>query len=170
MYIPLENGEEIIAQVHKHWWFIALRVVLVILVASMPFVLWLFLHGLGWLDLVDVPLAAMVSLGALWLLVVWILFWQFWTLYYMDMWIVTNKRLIDIDYIAFFNRNIAILRLDRIQDLTVDIDSVFGDVLGFGSLLVQTAGSDREFRVENISHPEKLRDLLSHYAGQISVH
>ena len=44
-----------------------------------------------------------MTLIALWLLIGWILFWQFWTLYYMDMWVVTNKRLIDIDYIAFCN-------------------------------------------------------------------
>ena len=165
MYIPLEEGEEIIAKVHKHWWFIALRIVLVVFVLVVPLLLWILVRDFGLAVLAGTSISALVALGALWALVGWIMFWQFWTLYYMDVWIVTNKRLIDIDYIAFFDRNIAILRLERIQDLTIKVDSVFGNLLGFGTLVVQTAGSDKEFKVEQISHPDKLRDIISRYAG-----
>ena len=165
MYIPLEEGEEIIAKVHKHWWFFALRIVLVVFVLVVPLLLWILVRDFGLAVLAGTSISALVALGALWALVGWIMFWQFWTLYYMDVWIVTNKRLIDIDYIAFFDRNIAILRLERIQDLTIKVDSVFGNLLGFGTLVVQTAGSDKEFKVEQISHPDKLRDIISRYAG-----
>lgn len=165
MYIPLEEGEHIVAQVHKHWWFIFLRVVVVALLLLIPLLIWVGAQQLDLVVLVHAAPTAYIALGALWALVGWVMFWQFWTLYYMDMWIVTNKRLIDIDYIAFFNRNIAILRLDKIQDMTVVVDDFFGSVLGYGTIVVQTAASDKEFRVEQISHPEEFRDAISRLAG-----
>ncbi len=169
MYIPLEEGEEVIAKVHKHWWFIFLRAVTAVILLSVPFWLWLLGRTLNLLVVVQAGPGAWLTLGALWALVGWVLFWQFWTLYYMDMWVVTNRRLIDIDYIGFFDRNIAMLRLERIQDLTVKVDDFFGNILGYGSLLVQTAGSDKEFIVEQISNPDALRDLISRYAGKANV-
>jgi hypothetical protein len=169
MYIPLEEGEEIIAKVHKHWWFIFLRIVLLAVILILPFALWLFISAFGLVVLSGTTTAAFVALAALWMLIGWIMFWQFWTLYYMDMWIVTNKRLIDIDYIAFFDRNIAMLRMERVQDFTVKVDSFWGNILGFGSLTVQTAGTAEEFIVEQISQPDKLRDIISRYAGQATI-
>ena len=40
MYIPLEEGEEIIAKVHKHWWFIAWRIIGTVVVLTLPFLAW----------------------------------------------------------------------------------------------------------------------------------
>jgi hypothetical protein len=165
MYIPLEEGEHIVAQVHKHWWFIFLRIVGLACFLVIPLLVWVVARWFNLVVLIHATSAAYVVVGALWALVGWVMFWQFWTLYYMDMWIVTNKRLIDIDYIAFFNRNIAMLRLDKIQDMTIVVGDVFGSVLGYGTIVVQTAASDKEFRVEQISNPEELRDAISRLAG-----
>jgi hypothetical protein len=98
-------------------------------------------------------------------LVGWVMFWQFWTLYYLDMWIVTDRRLIDIDYKGFFDRDIAMLRLDKVQDLTVQVQGVIGSLLKFGHIVVQTAGTQEEFVIDQISDPEGLRDTISKLVG-----
>lgn len=169
MYIPLEDGEEILLKVHKHWWFIVVRAVGLGIFWLVPFAAWQVLHDLGIVTFTSPSVAGYITLAALWALVGWVLFWQFWTLYYMDMWIVTNRRLIDIDYKAFFDRNIAILRLEKIQDMTVEVSGIIGSLLKFGHILVQTAATDTEFIIDQVADPERLRDAISRASGR-SLH
>ena len=160
MYIPLEEGETVVLKVHKHWWFIVVRAVVVAIILIIPLLAWVVLSHLGWV-VVQVPGSVAVALAALWVLTGWVMFWQFWTLYYMDMWIVTDRRLIDIDYKGFFDRNIAMLRLDKVQDLTVEVSGVIGSLLKFGHIIVQTAGTQDEFVMDQVANPEALRDAIA---------
>lgn len=165
MYIPFEEGEVLVAKVHRHWWFIFLRVMGLMLLAPAPLLLYLLLSRVGILVLAGHGVIALTVVGALWALVLWAFFWQFWTTYYMDIWVVTNRRIIDIDYQRLFDRNIAILRLDRVQDVTTHISGLLPTLLKYGSVVVQTAGSDKQFVIDQISHPEHLRDTISQLLG-----
>jgi hypothetical protein len=165
MYIPFEDGEVMLMKVHRHWWFIALRIIGLALLALAPAIAFAVLRGLGIVTL-STGTIALATLTAMWALVLWALFWQFWTTYYMDIWVVTNRRIIDIDYQRLFDRNIAILRLDRVQDVTTHVSGILPTLLKYGSVVVQTAGSDKEFVMDQIAHPEDLRDAISQAAGQ----
>lgn len=161
MYIPLEEGESVVRKVHKHWWFIAMRAFGLVLILALPVALWAVARSFDLAVLVHASTAAFVALGALWGLVGWVMFWQFWTIWYMDMWVVTDRRLIDIDYKGFFDRDIAMLRLDKVQDLTVKVSGPLASVLGYGTILVQTAAAEKEFTMDDIADPEGLRDAIS---------
>jgi membrane protein YdbS with pleckstrin-like domain len=167
MYLPFEKGEELVMKVHRHWWFIVLRIVGLLLLAFVPLVLYAIVRRLG-IVVLESEVVGLTVLTALWALVLWALFWQFWTTYYMDIWVVTNRRIIDIDYQRLFDRNIAILRLDRVQDVTTHIRGILPSLLRYGSVVVQTAGSDKEFVIDQIAHPEQLRDTISRMAGEVS--
>lgn len=169
MYIPFEEGEEIVAKVHRHWWFIFVRIVGLCLLALAPAVAYALLRRLGVIELAGQNTVALMTLGALWALVLWALFWQFWTTYYMDVWVVTNRRIIDIDYQRLFDRSIAILRLDRVQDVTTHISGLLPSLLKYGSVVVQTAGSDKQFLIDQIAHPEALRDAISAQVSRLQA-
>ena len=94
------------------------------------------------------------------------MFWQFWTTYYMDIWVITNRRIIDIDYLRLFDRNIAMVRFERVQDVTTHVQGIVGTLLRYGSVVVQTAGSDREFVIDQIANPEALRDVINRQVGR----
>lgn len=165
MYIPLEEGETVVLKVHKHWWFIVVRIIALSIMLLLPLIVWAVLRAYDLVVLTQAGAASFVALSALWILVGWVLFWQFWTLYYMDMWIITDRRLIDIDYKGFFDRNIAMLRLNKVQDMTVEVKGVIGSLLGFGHVLVQTAGTSEEFIIDQVSDPEGLRSKISELIG-----
>lgn len=164
MYIPFEEGEVLVMKVHRHWWFIALRVIGLMLLALVPLALYVALQLAGIL-LLEGGFVGAIVLTTLWALVLWALFWQFWTTYYMDIWVVTNRRIIDIDYQRLFDRNIAMLRLDRVQDVTTHVSGILPSLLRYGSVVVQTAGSEKEFVIDQIARPEQLRDAISAAAG-----
>lgn len=167
MYIPMEEGEEIVAKVHRHWLFIVTRLFgLVVLLAAPPSIVAL-LRVFGVTLFAGAGTAVLVTLWALWGLVLWVMFWQFWTTYYMDIWVITNRRIIDIDYLRLFDRNIAMVRFERVQDVTTHVRGIIGTLLRYGSVVVQTAGSDKEFVIDQIAHPETLRDIISTQVGRV---
>lgn len=168
MYIPLEPGERIVLQVHRHWFFLFAHGLILVAVLAVPFVAHRVLVAYGILAAGDIGTAAGLALGALWVLAGWTLYFKFWTLYWLDIWVVTDRRLIDIDYRRLFDRDIAILRLEKIQDVTVRVQGVLGNLLKFGSVSVQTAGESREFVIDQIAHPEVLRDALVRASGASS--
>lgn len=168
MYIPMEEGERIVAKVHRHWIFIALRVFALAVLLVLPWLLVVLLDRLNILSLTAGSVASYVAVWALWGLVLWAMFWQFWTTYYMDIWVVTNKRIIDIDYLRLFDRNIAMLRFERVQDVTTHVQGIIGTLLRYGSVVVQTAGSDKEFVIDQIANPESLRDIISKQLNEVA--
>lgn len=168
MYIPMEEGEEIVLKVHRHWLFIAVRIVGLLAMSFLPLAVSGALVWLGIIAPIAASLSSLVVVWALWGLVLWAVFWQFWTTYYMDIWVVTNKRIIDIDYQRLFDRNISIIRLERVQDVGTRIQGVLGTVLRFGSVIVQSAGAEKEFVIDQIANPEALRDVISKYAGVVA--
>lgn len=160
MFIPLDKDEKIVLKVHRHWFFLLTHAILLLAVLALPVIAYkvLVTHDILALGSITTPVGW--ALFALWALAGWTLYFKFWTLYWLDIWVVTNKRLIDIDYKRLFDRDIAIMDLDKIQDVTVRVTGVFANVLRFGSVAVQTAGESREFVIDQIAHPEKLRNAI----------
>lgn len=105
-----------------------------------------------------------VSMGLMflfsWFLLMWIGAFIIWTDYFLDVLIVTNKRIINIEQKALFSREIASLRLDKIQDITIDINGVLATFLSFGNIRIQTAGEQEEFLVRFIKNPESLKSTI----------
>lgn len=101
----------------------------------------------------------------LFLLSVWsALLWQvaFYaiTMHLLDVWIVTDRRIIDSIQRGFFARTISELHISRVQDISVNISGPIATFLHFGDLQVQTAGADEKFKFEQIHNPEKVKDEI----------
>ena len=157
----MEDGEEIVTIVHRHRVFIYLRIAIAVVLAFLPFVVWTILRSTSVVVIENMGFGAGLAFWALWLVVLWGFFWQFWTTYYMDCWVVTNRRLIDIDYERLFSRQISIIRLDRVQDITTKTTGTWATLLKYGSVIVQSAGAQEEFVIDQIADPEGLRDTIS---------
>ncbi len=73
--------------------------------------------------------------------------------YWLDVWIVTNRRIINIEQNGLFSRTISELRLYRIQDVTSKVDGFVRSMLHFGMVYVQTAGEKHYFVFEDVPDP-----------------
>ena len=83
----------------------------------------------------------------------------------MDVWILTDRKIIDIEQLSLFSREVSEFRLDRVQDITVEVRGIISTMLKFGTLHVQTAGATREFVIKNIPDPYKVRDIIMDWHG-----
>ncbi len=102
----------------------------------------------------------------LWLTFIWILFFLAWTDHYLDVWIITDRRIIDIEQRGIFNREVSNLRLDRIQDITVSVKGFLPTLLSFGDLHVQTAGHKVEIIFRNAINPYHAKEIINRLHDQ----
>lgn len=77
--------------------------------------------------------------------------------YYLDSWIVTNDRIVNIEQQGLFARTISELDLYKIQDVTSEIKGMIPTFLNYGTVSVQTAGEKERFIFEEISDPHEVR-------------
>ncbi len=80
--------------------------------------------------------------------------------YWLDVFIVTDRRILDIRQSGLFSRTVAELRLYRIQDVTSKIKGFWHTIFSFGDISIQTASEVDHFKFINIPHPNKLAKII----------
>lgn len=73
--------------------------------------------------------------------------------YYLDVYIVTDRRVVDISQNGFFKREISELHLHQVQDVNARVDGFFETLLHFGDVYIQTAGERENFVFKSVPHP-----------------
>ncbi len=144
--IEFEEGEVVLGTVRKHWFIITVELVSVGIIALLPPLL-LSLTSLlpaefkiAELLSGQTPLITLVT--ASWLLMTTLMAFMVWTNYYLDLWVITDRRVIVIDQRGFFNRKVSSFRLERLQDIKVTIKGIVATLLNFGTIRAQTAGAN----------------------------
>ena len=169
--LHLDPDEHVVFVVRKHWIVFVGYASALIFMAFLPSVLLplfnIFLSTVPGINFNFIKYfggnidALLLFLYCLWLLVLWISFFVYWTKYYLDAWYVTDKRIIIVDQKRLFNREISNVRFDRIQDVSVNVPGFLSTLLDFGNIEVQTASEDVcEFKMKMIRHPEKVRQII----------
>jgi hypothetical protein len=78
----------------------------------------------------------------------------------LNIWIVTDTRILDIWQITFFNRKISELHLESIQDISVNTNGIIQSYFNFGNIDIQTAASAQHFTFEEVPHPLEIKDKI----------
>ncbi len=81
-------------------------------------------------------------------------------LFYLDISIVTNDRIVEMEQLGLFSRTISELELFRIQDVTSEVNGFFPSLFHYGNVLVKTASENTNIIFHNIKNPEKIREDL----------
>ncbi len=154
-------GEKILCAIRRHWLVFVLENIGFIILAFLPLIAIPFLglsseRFIGSTQLVS----AYVFFTATWWLLLWMIFFITLTKYYLDILIVTNRRLIDIDQLGLFARDIATLPIENVEDVKIEIIGILSTLFGFGNLHVQTAGSDKEIVIRGVKNPEHTKQLI----------
>lgn len=86
--------------------------------------------------------------------------------FYLDIWIVTNDRVLDVKQKGLFSRNISELDLYRIQDVTTTVDGLFPSLFKYGNLKIKTASNNKDIIFRNIPNPNEVREALIQLSDQ----
>lgn len=160
----LNPNEQIVLIVRKHWIAIIGQAIISVIVAIIPLII-LFIVPLfapsfpGWQtgNLMYLYTFAYSFL----LMISWVTFFFSWTEYYLDIWVVTTHRIFIVEQHGMFYREISSLTLDKIQDLTIDINGFLPTMLKFGKIVVETAGEHKNFMFPNAKNPEAIKIAIN---------
>ena len=82
-----------------------------------------------------------------------------WLSWKNNLWCVTNLRVVDES--GFFSRHSKESPIDKINNIEYD-QSIFGRLLGYGNVDIQTAAEMGETTYELIHNPKLLKDTITH--------
>lgn len=85
--------------------------------------------------------------------------------FYLDVWIVTNDRIIDIEQFNLFSRTVSELDLFRIQDITTDVHGFFPTLLDYGDVTIKTASANAHIIFYDIKNPNFMRQHILELAA-----
>jgi uncharacterized membrane protein YdbT with pleckstrin-like domain len=162
MTVTLDKDEHIVFEIRKHWFVLSFEITVAIIFILLPVIAYSIFTVLP-IEFV-VPgnaLSLLFFLYAFWVLIVWNIMFVLWTNFYLDVWIVTDKKLIDVEQKGLFRRQVSTLHLSKIQDVTSEVHGIVQTALNFGDLHVQTAAQQREFVIRNISQPNETRKKIN---------
>ena len=166
----LEPGEHVVREARKHWFLFLGELLPYAILAVIPFALPKLIALAPQLSSYSAffnyqtPLARAV-LGT-WLLIAWTMAWSAFTRYFLNAWVLTNQRIVDIKQRSYFSREVSSLFLSRVQDVTTDVRGILPSLLGIGDITVQSAGAVDEFHMHGIPRPEQMRDIILRYVSE----
>ena len=164
--IQLEPDEKILKIVRKHWFIIVAELFGTFVMLLLPFFilfgLALFPHALQSVELTLSDYSTVITYSiAGWSILSLMGGFMIWTHYYLDLWIITDRRIILIDQISFFNRNVSIFRLERLQDIEFTISGIIPTLLNFGTVRAQTASAfESNFKTNGLPDPRGLQGIV----------
>lgn len=168
----LEPGEHVVRETRKHWLIFVAELlpyaILIVLPFAAPKILMIAPPLAPYAESLNYSTALMRAALGIWLLVIWTGAWGTFTRYYLNAWILTNQRLVDIKQRGFFSREVSSLLLSRVQDVTTDVTGILASLMNIGTIRVQTAGAENEFHMAGIPLPEQMRDLILSYVPENS--
>ncbi len=154
-------GEIIIKIVRRDFFILFKRMIVFMLMAVLPFAFFYLMitTNLGLLESEIIYPIIVLSTSAYYLFT-WLFFFFSFIDYYLDVWIITDKRIIDIQQRGFFSRIISELKIFRIQDVTSEIQGAIPTLLKYGEVFIQTAGTDQRFKFHEVPDPNGIRDII----------
>ncbi|KKT56951.1 MAG: hypothetical protein UW81_C0012G0013 [Candidatus Giovannonibacteria bacterium GW2011_GWC2_44_9] len=164
--IHLLPNEQILMVLHRHWiaifWrFLIGAVLLIFALLAIPY--FPFLESV-----LGIPQIALWFFALIYLMAAVLVIFVFWIDYYLDIWIITSERIIDIDQKGLFNREISEFMLERVQDVTIEIPNIMATFLKYGNIIIQTAG-EQSFKIEQAPNVYGAKNLILDYAKKQNV-
>ncbi|MDO8599226.1 MAG: PH domain-containing protein [bacterium] len=155
---PYENR---IIALRRHWLTMVKRVGAYVILAAIPFGIYFFLtENFPEMLRSSAGYPALVLAFSAYELGMWLFLFTMFLDYELDMWVVTNDRLVNIEQHGLFARTIAELDLWRVQDVTSDVRGVFPTFFDYGTVYVQTAGATERFALEQVPQPHEVRKII----------
>ena len=141
-------GEKVLFVFRRH--IIAMRkgfylLLFPLLITSIPPLIWQDNLELFWL-----PVGGL-ALGLL-------LFLYHYVMWYFTIYLVTNQRIRQVTQKGIFGKDVVELRLSKIQNISYNIPGFTGEVMGFGTIVIQTFVGDLVIR--NVEHPDRTFNKL----------
>lgn len=150
--IKLKEDEKVLRVVRSYWLVQMPRFAFAFVLVAAPFFFMLPLFSAGKIGFAIFVISVLAGcLYGLRLAYLW-----FWNAF-----LVTNQRVVDVDQRGFFSRTVSEATYDKIQDVSFAVHGIWGTLLGFGKVDLQTAGQSANLELPNVENPKDTHHLIT---------
>lgn len=165
-FIAQKSYEKIIYFLRRDVIVFIKEMILFIFLLLLPFAAYFFVQtSFPTLLLSSAIYPILIILASIYFLTVWLIFFTAFIDYYLDFWVITNDRIINVEQ-HLFSRVISELDLYRIQDVTAEIKGFLPTMFNYGNVYVQTAGAVERFVFEEIPNPHEVSKKIMELAEE----
>lgn len=80
--------------------------------------------------------------------------------WFFNIYIVTNERVVDIDFLYLLYKRFSQAELSKIQDISFASGGILATIFDYGNVTIETAGEAPNLEFEKIPHPEKVVETI----------
>lgn len=81
--------------------------------------------------------------------------------WFYRVYIITDERIIDVDFLSMIYKDVSTTKIDNIEDITALSVGFFSSMVDYGTVIIQTAATKQEIQFEKVPHPSKVTTLLN---------
>lgn len=148
----LRPWEEVLMVLKRHW--------IAYVIVGLYFIFWIMLtiiifYFFGLNTYINIILCVFWMMWSLFLYVEWLN-------HELDMFVITNKKIIWIEQITFLNRVVTECNLGQVQEVNSKTKWLFSNLFNFGTVYIQTAWNATNLKMELVEDSiNKSRDILN---------
>lgn len=161
------DDEKILSVIHRHWFDITMHYVLISIILVITGAALFFVYDvevlLGMTGLMPVAFFIASSVVVL----MWFYGFLMWIDYWLDVWIVTDQRVVNIEQKGLFSRHVSELHFHMVQDVTSKVQGVIPTLLNYGDVEVQTAAEKTRFLFRRVPDPYAIKAMLVQRQRQV---
>ncbi len=146
--------EEILMILRAHWLTNIPWLVIAVLLFLAPTVL----RSFPLLD--SFPVRFQIMFVIIWYLITLMYVFERFLSWFFNMTIITDERIVDVDFLNLTTKKIADADIDKIQDVSYTNAGAAGTIFDFGDVRVQTAAEVTEFVFEKVPNPAGVAKIL----------
>lgn len=165
LFFPKKSYEKMIFLLRRHWIIFFGTTLFYVLLGLIPLGFYFFFLY-NYPGLLTQALASniifpiIVIATSIYYLSTWLFYLTAFVNYYLDLWVVTNDRAINIEQKGLFARVVSELDLYKIQDATSEIKGFLPTLFNYGNVYLQTAGKVERFVFEQVPNPNEVRQKI----------
>jgi len=95
-----------------------------------------------------------------WYLFIFIFGFESFLSWYFDVYIITDKRVVDIHFNNLLDKKFSEANIEAIQDVTSRVSGLSQTILNYGDILIQTAGAQTELNFMKVPHPNAVTEII----------
>jgi uncharacterized membrane protein YdbT with pleckstrin-like domain len=80
--------------------------------------------------------------------------------WFFNIYIVTNERIVDIDFYYLLYKHFSEAELSKIQDISYTASGILSTVFNYGNITIQTASEIPTLEFEKVPYPEKVVETI----------
>lgn len=117
------------------------------------------LNFAGFMD--ALPNKFAVAFDLFWMILAFGLITRSFLSWFFNIYVITDERVIDVDFDSVIHYNVSSAKIENIQDVTTKTVGPLAAIFNFGNILIQTAGEKNEFEFTHVPQPAKVTKLLN---------